>query len=489
MKLTAPQILGLFVIMGGVIAYLGDWLGRKMGKKRLRFLRLRPRHTATFFTVLMGALIPILTTYGIISSSKDVRAWLARGPELVRERDTLSNQIDAFRGNLDKLRKEFSASQTDLGRVRNERQVALREKAAAEKELMRATAELGRAAAREKAVNARVRELRDREASLTKSVAEKTRQLSEQLEKLRSSQADVRRLRTQTEDLYQNSIKLTQQIIDLEQQAEGARKAKEQAEKDKAQAEADSVRAYDTLLRIRGELMDLQGLRAGIESIRKSDLICRKGEELARLPLSGGLDATAARAQIDQLIRAAEVAARERGVVPPQGGKAAGLDDRQRLLPDGSYVKITVEDQIAAFVYEITRAKEDLVLLATSFYNCFNGVDKRVPLEINMFLNKTVYRAGDEVARATIDGKQTEEEIMEGVIAFVRTKVRDAAETAGMIPVNGIYGTIGEITFEQMSTLVRQVKLRDSKVVVIATAAKNTKSADALQLKFKVITT
>ena len=80
--------------MGGLIAYLGDWLGRKMGKKRLRIGGLRPRHTATFFTVLMGMLIPLATTYGLVTQSAAVRQWIVEGPELAREKQRLETQIE-----------------------------------------------------------------------------------------------------------------------------------------------------------------------------------------------------------------------------------------------------------------------------------------------------------------------------------------------------------------------------------------------------------
>ena len=46
--------LALLVLLGGIVAYLGDTIGRTIGKKRLKFWRLRPKHTAALGTFLAG---------------------------------------------------------------------------------------------------------------------------------------------------------------------------------------------------------------------------------------------------------------------------------------------------------------------------------------------------------------------------------------------------------------------------------------------------
>ena len=48
-------------IMGGAIAFGGDRLGSKIGKKRLSILGLRPKHTSIVVTVITGALTVALT--------------------------------------------------------------------------------------------------------------------------------------------------------------------------------------------------------------------------------------------------------------------------------------------------------------------------------------------------------------------------------------------------------------------------------------------
>ena len=53
---TALVVLFLLAVCG-LIAYIGDLLGRRMGKKRLSAFGLRPKHTAILFTIVTGVLI------------------------------------------------------------------------------------------------------------------------------------------------------------------------------------------------------------------------------------------------------------------------------------------------------------------------------------------------------------------------------------------------------------------------------------------------
>lgn len=58
------------LLLGGVIATVGDRLGYKVGKARLSWFNLRPRDTAVLITILTGGLISA-TTLGILFAASD----------------------------------------------------------------------------------------------------------------------------------------------------------------------------------------------------------------------------------------------------------------------------------------------------------------------------------------------------------------------------------------------------------------------------------
>lgn len=495
--MTSPQILLLFIVMGGLIAYLGDWLGRRMGKKRLRIGKLRPRHTATFFTVLMGMLIPLATTYGLVTQSASVRQWIIQGPALVREKQALEGEIETNQISLARLENEAEDRKDQLVEIETMHRsaAAARDQAVSERNTERqrlesARTEIAAAERREAQVNARVNTLRRSEQTLRGNVADLKEELLTSQKSLADARQESTRLYEETEGLKGNSLELTRQISELEDERDRQEQRAEDARQDANEAEERMQRNFDRILELRRTISDLEGSLIGavegIEAVRTSSVVFRKDEELARLAIPGGMTEAQAREKITEITKIADVTARERGVRPDPLGRAASLDNRLRRLPDGNFITITVEDQIQAFVNEMVGQRQDLLLIMSSFYNYFSKDVTFVPLNLNIYPNRTVFDGGQRVAETVIDGGRSEEEILDAIIIFLRTDVRQAAQQAGMIPVRGEDVSIGEISYTQMTDLVRRIRQRGGHARVIAEAASTTKSADPLVLRFRV---
>ena len=69
-------LVAVLLVMGGAIAFIGDRLGTRVGKKRLSIFGLRPRHTSILVTIVTGICITG-ATFGIMSAvSENVRTAL-----------------------------------------------------------------------------------------------------------------------------------------------------------------------------------------------------------------------------------------------------------------------------------------------------------------------------------------------------------------------------------------------------------------------------
>lgn len=104
-------ILLLTVLIGGagLVAWIGDVIGRRMGKARLSLFQLRPRHTAVLVTVLTGMLIAALTLAIILVTNSTLRKMIVRGPEIIRQNRTLVRQsarLIAEQKRLDRVVRE-----------------------------------------------------------------------------------------------------------------------------------------------------------------------------------------------------------------------------------------------------------------------------------------------------------------------------------------------------------------------------------------------
>ncbi len=131
-------LIATLVIVSGVIAYVGDVLGRRMGRKRLSLFGLRPRHTAIAISVIAGMLITLFTLGAAMVVSKDVQDGFLRVAQMRQERDALSQRLTALDGELREREEELEAT-------RQAAEAQMADLAAVHAELRRTQAELDEA--------------------------------------------------------------------------------------------------------------------------------------------------------------------------------------------------------------------------------------------------------------------------------------------------------------------------------------------------------
>lgn len=79
--------------LGGLIAFLGDRIGKYIGKRKLTIFNLRPRITSQIFTVIFGMLISLTTFMILAGISKGVRQTLFEVQSLEAKRQKLEGDI------------------------------------------------------------------------------------------------------------------------------------------------------------------------------------------------------------------------------------------------------------------------------------------------------------------------------------------------------------------------------------------------------------
>lgn len=100
-------LIAVLAIMGGIIAYIGDKLGSKVGKRKLTLFGLRPKHTSIVVTIITGITIAAATLGVMALASKDVRTALFGMEALKAELSSLSQEVAARNVELDSSRKEL----------------------------------------------------------------------------------------------------------------------------------------------------------------------------------------------------------------------------------------------------------------------------------------------------------------------------------------------------------------------------------------------
>jgi uncharacterized protein (DUF3084 family) len=125
----AAQIIILLLAIGGVIAYIGNYVGKSIGKKRLTVFNLRPRHTAMTITVISGVLIAFLTLGVLLAVSQDARtAFLG---------------LDKLKSQIGEKTQELSAANEALKLLNDELSIKLAQQQSLEASLTGAKSEIG----------------------------------------------------------------------------------------------------------------------------------------------------------------------------------------------------------------------------------------------------------------------------------------------------------------------------------------------------------
>src|SRR3989339_732677 len=117
----AIQVILVLILLSGLIAFVGNRIGRFFGKRRLSLFNLRPRHTATIFTIGSGILITLLTFTTLFFMSRDVRIALFG-------LDNLKLSIQQNREELDKTKSELQKQINELNALKKNLEVVQQEK-------------------------------------------------------------------------------------------------------------------------------------------------------------------------------------------------------------------------------------------------------------------------------------------------------------------------------------------------------------------------
>ncbi len=102
------------IIISGVIAYIGDLTGFRVGKKKISIFGWRPHRTAVFVTILAGIIISILTISILSILSKDVRTALFGLDELKQRQIELTQEIKVRNVMIEDARRELEEKAIEL---------------------------------------------------------------------------------------------------------------------------------------------------------------------------------------------------------------------------------------------------------------------------------------------------------------------------------------------------------------------------------------
>ena len=479
----------LVLLLSGLIAYVGDLIGRRIGRKRLTIFGLRPKRTAILFTVVTGMLISgvamtllLLASEGarkrILEYNSTVNSLQTRIDEQAQRRREAQARADAAQADVEQTERELNQSEVELKAAKSAQVEAQKALSGAEQRTEAATKRA--AETQRRVVDA---EHRLQEARTRYDLAQKRLQQAEQ--QVREAQREVAESRA---ELNENTERL-KQVNDKLQKADKQLEKGELLIGEQYKVLTDQrKRAEDMLLQAQKELLDTRTARDEIvaelgrvqnrsDELLEGELIVRFREELGRSLFRYRTSRAQIEQQLETFLRSIDREARSRGAAP-----ATEAGDRAAILPG--------ESDDARDVYRLnvidflSRGTENQAvwLRAISTRNTVAG--QTVVYQLRAVPDKIVFSSGERLGEAIMSGSDSEATLARQLETLVREQVNPKARQAGLLPnLDGAYTRIGP---EKWLPVLREIQQREGTVTVDVVAAKEIRTGAELAVDFTV---
>jgi uncharacterized protein (DUF3084 family) len=166
--MTGYILIAAVLILGGVIATVGDRIGTRVGKKRLSLFNMRPKKTAVLVTILTGLGISASTLGILFLADKGLRDGVLR-------LDDIQKELRRKRRELNQQSQDLEATRKEKKQVEEQRNQASIEKQQAQVELQKIDKSLQIANTKQKETQSQLKRTLDQEAK-TKNQLQQTQQ-------------------------------------------------------------------------------------------------------------------------------------------------------------------------------------------------------------------------------------------------------------------------------------------------------------------------
>ena len=271
--INAFVIIAAVVFLSGLIAYIGDRIGMKMGKKRVSLFGLRPRYSSIIITIVTGILIAVLSVTILLAVYSELRQALFNINDVLNRLEYLNEQLAERDQQLSQRDQKLEERDRELSRLQEE--------------------------------------IESREAE----IAEKETEIEEKDQEITEIEEQLAQLRENRDQLQQRVDELSSQREDLEAQVN-------QLENQISALEAD----YDELREVANQL------QAGVIYYMGEDIVYQKGDVVYTDVLEGGRSEQETISALNRYLQAANEVAREKDIeVNEETGMALRLQTEDIL--------------------------------------------------------------------------------------------------------------------------------------------------------------
>jgi uncharacterized protein (DUF3084 family) len=420
---SAYILIAAILILGGLIAALGDRLGTKVGKQRLTLFNLRPKQTAILVTIITGTIISASTLGILFGLSGSLRKGVFQLDEILQKRRHVQAELEEVTKQKNQVEKELKSAekrQREANQRLNNSEKELKTTQSLLKEISNQANQLKNEVKKilqeRKLLINQQNELKKQQEQLKKDVAKKDRELQLKQAEITAQEQILKNQENQLKIIKQEQKKLENQINTKDEQI--AQLDKQIAFKDNelSQRELRLVNLEKELLFLQREVAILDQYYQTYQELREKQIALLKGQVLA-IGLLQIVESDNLQTAIDELLRQANRTAIE----------ALG---KNNYRPNQRLVQIT-KSQVEQLQQELESGGSYLVRILSAG-NYVKG-EKEVRVFADISLNKKIYARDQLIAKVSIEPENITETELQERLDFLLAVSQFRARRSGVL--------------------------------------------------------
>ncbi|NUN65030.1 DUF3084 domain-containing protein [Pseudanabaena biceps] len=347
------------LILGGMIATLGDRIGTKVGKARLSIFNLRPRDTATVVTIATGGMISASTLGILLLLSGQLRDGLFR---------------------LESIRSELSSSQEQKKKIETELSAAKTEQEKAQQSLEQINKSLVQAVRKQSETQKLLQAVESKFAKADEDLQKASQQEMDLRDRIQSLTAEQENLQAESLQLRDEKVKIASELTSISRDRETLKERVNESEQRLVDIEKQRVT-------LSSEIASLESAREqlliSLEALRKGNVAIFSDQILSIGVVRPNLTQAELRQASTQLLQQAERNARDL------------LDFLPDQAPKEPVIQLTV-DQVEGLLKRISDGKSYVIRILSA--GNFLKRETRIAIAADVTLNRQIFAAGSEIA-------------------------------------------------------------------------------------------
>ncbi|ALB40522.1 MULTISPECIES: DUF3084 domain-containing protein [Nostocales] len=467
---TGYILIAAILILGGVIATVGDRIGTRVGKARLSLFNLRPKKTAVIVTIFTGGLISASTLAILFAADGGLRKGVFELEDIQRDLGNKREQLKIAEAQKSQVESELNKAKQEQSQAQEELQKINKSLQAANTKQKTTQAQLNRTLNQQAKTQARLNATQSHLGGIVIQYQQARSELQTLYNQRQTLQTAVEELKAERKRLYAEAKqaideaktvieKRDRKIVKLDKLIQNRNLEIKQREEVIMTRESRLKELEKQQQFLEQEVARLEKYYQSYRDLRLGKLALVKGQVIA----AGLITVDKPDAAQQAIIQILQEANRNANIQLTEPG----------AIPANKEILRVTKDQVKALVAQIKDGREYVVRIFSAG-NYVRG-EKQIEFFADAARNQLVFSSGEVLATTTADLKNMTSEQMRQRLDLLISASQFRARNAGIVESVQIEGTFPRF--------VTQLQQTEQEVEIKAVAAENTYTVGPLRVK------